>query len=203
MAVAGRISDQAANQMSPRARFWNSRSPFDPAARLRALRDRIRFRRKDPSRPALRVRPARVSDLPFIEALSGKVFNKYGPYRDWIRKWYQSDMAITIIALLAEKPVGFAMLGRFSGASRAILGAELLAIAVVPGKQRMGVGRMLMKEIEEIALSLGVNKLFLHTAKENLTAQRLFKSCLFTPGRVKKNFYPAGQDAIEMVKALL
>lgn len=188
--------------MSRRGRFGKSGSLFNPAASLRALKDRFGFRRKDPHAPAMRVRPARPSDLRFIEELSGKVFSRYGPYREWIRRWFQSDAAVTVVALVAEKPVGFAMLGRFSDTSTIVLAAELLAIAVEPGKQRRGVGRMLMKEIEEIALSLRVNKLFLHTAKENLPAQKLFKSCVFTPSQVKKKFYPAGQDALQMVKDL-
>jgi ribosomal protein S18 acetylase RimI-like enzyme len=188
--------------MGRRRQFGKPDSFFDPAASLRALKDRLRLGRKVPHEPVMRVRPARVTDLPFIESLSGKVFSRYGPYREWIRKWFQSDAAVTIVALLAEKPVGFAMLGRFSDDLGIVLSAELLAIAVAPRKQKKGAGRMLMKEIEEIALALRVNRLVLHTAKENLPAQKLFKRCLFIPTQVKKNFYPAGQDALEMVKDL-
>lgn len=189
--------------MNRRGRFPKSGSLFHPGASLRALKDRFRFRRKGPHGPAMRVRPARVSDLPFIERLSGKVFSRYGPYREWIRKWFESDVAVTIIALVAEKPAGFAMLGRFADGDRISLSAELLAIAVHPRRHRMGVGRMLLKEIEEIALSLGVKRLILHTARENLPAQKLFGSCLFTTVQTKKNFYPAGQDALQMEKELL
>lgn len=183
--------------------FVKSGTFSDSTTSLRALKNRFRIWGKDPQGTTLRVRPARPSDLPFIEELSGKVFSKYGPYREWIRKWFDSDSAVTIIGLVAEKPAGYAMLGRFSDAERIILAAELLAIAVHPKKQRIGVGRMLMKEIEEIARSLGVGRFFLHTAKENLPAQKLFKTCLFSPLQIKRNFYPAGQDALQMVKDLL
>jgi ribosomal protein S18 acetylase RimI-like enzyme len=167
------------------------------------LKERIRFGRREENGPRLRVRPARQSDLSFIEELSGNVFEVYGPYRQWVGRWFQLDSAVTLVALLAEKPVGFAMLGRFSNPSPSVLFAELLAIAVEPGKQRMGAGSLLMKEIEEIALALGVNRLFLHTAKDNLSAQELFSSCLFTPSELKRNFYPAGQDGLLMFKILL
>jgi len=109
---------------------------------------------------------------------------------------------MTLIALQAEIPIGFAMLGRFSNPSQLMLSAELLAIAVRPDKQRIGAGRLLMKEIEEVAVSLGVDRLFLHTAKENLPAQKLFVSCLFTRSELKKKFYPAGQDGLLMFKNL-
>jgi ribosomal-protein-alanine N-acetyltransferase len=112
------------------------------------------------------------------------------------------ESAVTLIALHAEKPVGFAMLGRFSYSFLNQLSAELLAIAVEPGRQRMGAGRLLMKEIEEIALALRVNRLFLHTATDNQPAQELFSRCLFTPSERKRNFYPAGQDALLMFKDL-
>jgi len=150
----------------------------------------------------MRVRPARQSDLSFVEELSGRVFEIYGPYRQWVRRWFQVDSAVTLIVLHAEKPIGFVMLGRFSNPTQLQLSAELLAIAVEPGKQRTGAGRLLMQEIEEVALSLGVDRLFLHTAKENLPAQKLFGSCLFTRSELKKKFYPAGQDALLMFKNL-
>ncbi|MDD5207083.1 MAG: GNAT family N-acetyltransferase [Desulfobacterales bacterium] len=176
---------------------------FDPAARPRSLKERIRFGRKEGNGPQMRVRPVRQSDLHFVEELSGRVFEIYGPYRQWVSRWFKSDSAVTLIALHEERPVGFAMLGRFSNPSEVLLAAELLAIAVEPRKQRMGAGRLLMNEIEEIALSLGVNRLFLHTAKDNLPAQKLFRSCLFTPSELKRNFYPAGQDGLLMFKDLL
>lgn len=131
------------------------------------------------------------------------MFGIYGPYREWISRWFQSDSAVTVVALIGGKPVGFAMLGRFSEPPEILLSAELLAIAVEPSNQRVGAGRMLMKEIEEIALSRGVNRLFLHTAKENTPAQKLFASRLFIPSNLKRKFYPAGQDALLMVKDLI
>jgi RimJ/RimL family protein N-acetyltransferase len=62
---------------------------------------------------------------------------------------------------------------------------------------------MLMEGIEQISLPLEVGRLFLHTARENLTAQRLFARCGYRNSGVKIAFYPAGQDALLMTKDLL
>jgi ribosomal protein S18 acetylase RimI-like enzyme len=151
----------------------------------------------------LRVRRGSRSDLSFIANLSGDVFGVYGPYGEWVGRWFESDSAITVVATLSEKPTGFAMLGRFADSSQNLFSAELLAIAVEPGSRRRGVGRMLLTEIEEIATSMGVCRLFLHTAKENYPAQKLFENCDFTPAGVIGQFYPEGQDGLLMVKDLL
>ncbi len=203
MSRRGRFGKFGESKRLERLRRSGTRSPFDPASRLRRLNDRIRHRHSGSHGPSLRVRDAYPSDLRFIEDLSGRVFGIYGPYREWIARWFQSDSTITLVALMAEKPAGFAMLGRFSNPSAVLLSAELLAIAVEPARQRAGAGRALMSEIEEISASLGVRRIFLHTAKENLAAQALFKSFHFTPAEFKQRFYPAGQDAVEMVKDLL
>lgn len=150
----------------------------------------------------LRVRHGRRSDLSFVETLSGVAFGVYGPYEQWVSQWFRSESAVTVVATLSATPVGFAMLGRFSPPSQVGLSAELLAIAVEPGRQRMGVGRVLLNRIEEIAISMGVHRLYLHTAKENFPAQRLFEKCRFTPSGVIRDFYPEGQDALLMVKDL-
>jgi ribosomal protein S18 acetylase RimI-like enzyme len=152
---------------------------------------------------SLRVRRGRPSDRAFIAELSGNVFEIYGPYEEWVGRWFQSDSAVTVVAHFAENLAGFAMLGRFSDPSQLLLSAELLAIAVEPERKRMGVGRALLNKIEEIAVSIGVNRLFLHTAKENFPAQKLFEKCNFTPSGVIWKFYPKGQDALLMVKDLL
>ncbi|MBN1103024.1 MAG: GNAT family N-acetyltransferase [Deltaproteobacteria bacterium] len=150
----------------------------------------------------VRLRRALEGDLAYIGELSGRVFEVYGPYREMVARWFESRKAVTLVALMGERPVGFAMVGRFSDPSRIPLTAELLAIAVEPRRQKKGVGRMLMEGIEEISLPMNVGRLFLHTAVQNLTAQRLFARCGYRNTGVKSAFYPAGQDALLLTKDL-
>jgi ribosomal-protein-alanine N-acetyltransferase len=146
------------------------------------------------------VRPARAEDVNYIRSLSRKLFHQYGPYENILALWFESDIAVTLLALMGKRPVGFALLGRLERKGYPPCVSELLAIAVEPAKWKLGVGDLLMREVLREAKELKVETLVLHTAVENLSGQKLFKKYGFTPLEVKKNFYPEGQDALMMYK---
>jgi ribosomal protein S18 acetylase RimI-like enzyme len=148
------------------------------------------------------IRLGNFSDEDFIGQLSGKVFNIYGPYDQLVPQWFNSDFTLTMIATIAEKPVGFAMIGHVSKELRLPDVSELMAIAVEPEKQKIGIGTMLIKEMEKKAAKIKIKRVFLHTAVGNLSAQRLFAECGYQKGGTKSGFYPAGQDAVLMYKNL-
>jgi ribosomal-protein-alanine N-acetyltransferase len=148
----------------------------------------------------LLVRRANLSDIRFIGQLSGKVFSVYGPYRRLVPQWFESGFTVTLIAVQQSVPVGFAMIGALSDGLQGESQCELLAIAVRPDAQRRGIGRLLLWKIEEEAGRLGEPVLCLHTALVNLPAQELFKKHGFHSLQLKKRFYPAGQDAVMMIK---
>lgn len=148
------------------------------------------------------LRRAVQSDVGFIGGLSSRVFGVYGPYGEIVTRWFESGTAVTFAALLGERPAGFAMIGRPSPSSLVAPVAELLAIAVEPLRQGMGVGGLLMRRMEEEAVRLHVRRLVLHTAGENSRAQRLFVRCGYAAAEMKQGFYPAGQDAVLMFKDL-
>ncbi|MGD2125058.1 MAG: GNAT family N-acetyltransferase [Desulfobacteraceae bacterium] len=150
----------------------------------------------------VRIRAARLTDGGFIRQLSGKVFSIYGPYKDRISQWFESGMTMTLIALVDGEPAGFVMTGRLSQDPDIAFLCELLAIAVEPEKQQMGIGQMLIKETEKKAAELGEKRLFLHTATENLAAQKLFSKSGYRPCTIKRKFYPAGQHALMMSKEI-
>jgi len=104
------------------------------------------------------------------------------------------------LAALERRPAGFAMVSRPAYKWYLPSACELLAIAVEPVRQRCGIGDLLMKEIMNKAAVINVDKVFLHTALENLPAQGLFKRHGFVPIEVKKGFYPEGQDALMMYR---
>jgi len=146
------------------------------------------------------VRPASDNEFRFIKRLSYKLFNIYGPYEEIISKWFESDMAMTLIALIDGQPVGFAMFGDLFNRYDVQHVVELLAIGVDPIKQGRGVGAFLLKELERKAADLGVKMIFLHTAMNNVHARRLFTRSGYRAVEIKRDFYPKGQDAIVMFK---
>ena len=150
----------------------------------------------------LEIRPAKTSDSSFITHLSGKVFNIYGAYDDIVSDWFESERTFTLIALLGRKPAGFAMIGQVANREHLEHVFEVLAIAVVPENQRTGIGQMLLRDVERKATELNVKRLFLHTAEENLSAQKLFLKNGYHPWGMEQGFYPAGQDALLMSKEI-
>jgi ribosomal-protein-alanine N-acetyltransferase len=149
------------------------------------------------------IRQAEPSDKAFIAALSGKVFSVYGPYRTTVRRWFESGATMTSISMAEGRPVGFVMIGALPGDREGETRAEVLAIAVAPEFQHRGIGQELLRHAQKCLEVLGDQRLFLHTAKENLVAQKLFLKNGFRPVQIKKSFYPSGQDALMMVNDLV
>ena len=149
------------------------------------------------------IRHARPSDGAYIRRLSKKVFDMYGDYEDMLPRWSLSDMTVTLLALRGRQAVGFAMLGGVPNQWCSPRVSELLAIAVEPDSQGQGIGNLLLKEILREAKAHEIGKLVLHTAMENVAGQRLFEKHGFVESEIKKDFYPAGQDALVMHKDML
>lgn len=145
-------------------------------------------------------RKAGFSDEAFITQLSGKVFSVFGPYEEMVPRWLMYDSTVTTIASLDNSPVGFTMLGDPFNRYDLRQVTELLAIAVDPKDHHRGIGELLLKEVDKKAVELGVSRILLHTAIENLPARRLFTKFGYRPWEIKRSFYPKGQDAIVMSK---
>lgn len=148
------------------------------------------------------IRHARSSDAWFIHRLSEVAFQAYGSYGDIIRGWLDSGQAISLIAQICGRPAGFAMMERIPARSDPPRGAELLAIAVDPADRRRGAGRALLRRIETLVHGQGAERIWLHTATDNHSARNLFERSGYRSVRLKRAFYPNGQDALLMVKQL-
>ncbi len=109
---------------------------------------------------------------------------------------------MTLVALMNRKRAGFVMISHFPQEAYPQQVSELLAIAVTPEKRRMGIGEMLLKEVERKAAQMGITELFLHTAEENLAAQNLFAKNEYVSWGINEGFYPAGQNALIMSKKI-
>lgn len=160
------------------------------------------FKAPDVKKTLIKIRPARPSDSLYVAQLSERVFRIYGPYEKIISSWLESGMTMTLVAQINKKPAGFVMISHLPQESNPQHVSELLAIAVAPEKQRMGIGKMLLKEVEKKAAQMGISELFLHTAEENRAAQDLFAKNEYVLRGINKGFYPAGQNALIMSKKI-
>lgn len=115
------------------------------------------------------------------------------------RPW-SADEIVSLIqppGFVVTAPGGFAI-GRSAQGE-----AELITMAVEPASQGQGVGRSLLSEFER---AVGVEKLFLEVAADNIPALALYRgSGWFETGR-RKDYYTRldGQpcDAVTMSKTL-
>jgi ribosomal protein S18 acetylase RimI-like enzyme len=200
MGNRGRFGKYGETKRLDRLRQAGKGISFQPVVKTGSFKTGSYLKERFSQKGEIRTRPARASDLNFVIRLSGRVFRIYGPYKEIISQWIDSEMAITIVAVEDKKPVGFAMIGPFSNEAHRQQGAELLGIAVVPEKQHRGIGQRLIEEVETKAAELKVKRILLHTATENLPARKLFLRNGYNSWGIEKTFYPAGQDALVMSK---
>ena len=202
MGRRGRYGKYGEIKRLERLRQAGVHDPSHRAAKVHTA-DGFLFSRKQVTQSGrIRIVAARAADIDFIERLSGSAFRKYGSYRQVIAQWFQSAVTETIIAHLDGRPVGFAMLGIMQDAPSSQQVCELLAIAVKPTKQRKGVGQKLLKAAEKKASGWQAERLFLHTARDNIAARGLFTKNGYIPSGIKTQFYPEGQDALVMSKTV-
>jgi ribosomal-protein-alanine N-acetyltransferase len=92
-------------------------------------------------------------------------------------------------------PGGFGLVARDSGLiafvlARAIAGeAEVLTIAVEPGRRRQGAGRGLIEAVALHASALGATSLFLEVAAENASALALYQAAGFAQVGQRPAYY--------------
>jgi len=202
MARQGRFGKYGEIKRIARLKPADTRSPFHQWGKKIARAWYSPFKASSRRKIPVGIRPAKPSDSDFISRLGGEVFRVYGPYKDIVLEWFQSGTVFTTIALMGEKAVGFGMIGPFRRDRVNSRGTELLAIAVEPEKQGTGIGRMILEATEKTAAAIKIDRIFLHTAVDNRSARKLFTECGYSLVRIKKTFYPEGQDAITMVKEI-
>lgn len=75
---------------------------------------------------------------------------------------------------------------------------ELLTIAVAPAARRQGLGRALVTEFSEVAMSKGAHELYLEVTADNIPALSLYESLNWGREGRRRRYYGPDQDAIVM-----
>jgi len=142
------------------------------------------------------------ADAAFVAELARTAFRDYGEYERVLPRWLGARGVATVVAEEDGAPAGFAMLGMRPGLHLGRPDAELLAVAVATPARRRGIGRALVREVIVIAERWRVRGVRLHTADTNLVAQRLFTGEGFLAEASRRGFYPNGQGALAMRRAV-
>ena len=200
MGRQGRFGKYGETKRFARLRQSGLRQPISMGPK--AGSELLKWTRMESHHRDIHIREGLFSDEKFLRQLSEKVFSIYGPYQEMVARWLKMDTTITLVALMRGRPAGFIMFGSLKEAQEVPVKAEILAIAVEPAMQGMGIGQMLLRKIEEKAIGAGEKRIYLHTAVGNIVAQQLFAKNSYKPTEMKPHFYPRGQDALLMLKEI-
>jgi ribosomal protein S18 acetylase RimI-like enzyme len=154
------------------------------------------------ARRELGLRAGVPADAEFIAELARAAFGPYGEYERVLPRWLGTRGVATLIGERHGLAVGFAMLGMRPGLHLGRPDAELLAVAVAEEARGLGVGTALLREVVSIAARWRVRGVRLHTADTNRGAQRLFEREGFVRQASQEGFYPNGQGAVAMRRAV-
>lgn len=143
----------------------------------------------------LRILPARIRDAPEIAALSS-AFIEHGLRPSWtaprvarhIRHPESVVLAATSLGMLA----GFAIM-RFGEDV-----AHLDLLAVVPAHRRRGVGRRLLRWLEESALTAGTFLIELELRANNRSARAFYEALGYRQVALIPGYYQGVEDAVRM-----
>jgi ribosomal protein S18 acetylase RimI-like enzyme len=147
---------------------------------------------------ALLLRDYSPRDLEQLCALDRQCFSEKVAFpRDTMRETIEEKDAVTIVAEdQSGQVVGFVVGGRTSPRI-----GHIATIDVAPAFRRRGLATRLMDAVEVRLAGLGVRKIRLETAKDNV-AQRLFAKLGYERIGEIASYYPDGSDAWVMEKAV-
>jgi len=155
------------------------------------------------------IRRAEAADHPWIIATGAEAYRDLGDYTRILPSWLEQPGVLAWIDHdLQGRGRAFAMLGFYTETPirNPEVVADLLALAVLPGFQRRGIGSRLLTHVidvaERVAPSSRISALRLTVAESNVSAQRLYERAGF---RVVDDSasYDRGQRALRMARPLV
>lgn len=144
----------------------------------------------------IQVREMKVEDAAAVSEME---------YQSFPDPWSQKSILETLsnprtICLLAEKS-GKAI--GYLSAYTAVDEAEIARIAVIKEQRKMGAGRSLLNELEEICRKKQIKKLLLDVRESNQGAREFYEKEHFLEDGIRKGFYEAPpEDAVLMSRQL-
>jgi len=144
------------------------------------------------------IRKASPHDLGWIAVLEEKCFPKY-PYPRWFLAMLRSISPGLFLVYEADGRI----IGYASTIIRRRIICHLMSLCVEPSMRRRGVGRALLDETERRSREAGCSTLRLEVSYVNMPALRLYSSLGYRPAYFKPGYYPGGEPALVMYKALL
>ena len=148
--------------------------------------------------PGIAIRPAEPEDIDALLALENAVFETDRLERSSFRHAVRSPSITLLIATMADKTAGYAMILRRRNSPN----AELGSIAVAPRAAGQGVGKHLLAAAEADAATHGAMRLRLEVREDNAVAQHLYETVGYTRIGETTDYYEDGATAWRYEKKL-
>ena len=142
------------------------------------------------------IRKAREADLIMISKLEKKLFIEPWDYEQFLFELVANPIANLMVYEKNRQVIGYFDYW-FSGES-----IELATIGVASKYQNQGIGEKILKYIEKEAYANYIHYLTLEVRISNQAAIALYEKFGFKLERIKKKYYPDGEDAYYMIKEL-
>ena len=139
--------------------------------------------------------PARHRDAPEIAALA-HAFVEHGLKPSWTAGRIRRHIRHAESVVLAASSLG--MLAGFAIMQYADTSAHLNLLAVVPAHRRRGVGRRLVRWLEETALTAGTFVIELELRADNRPARTFYESLGYREVALVPGYYQGVEDALRM-----
>jgi [ribosomal protein S18]-alanine N-acetyltransferase len=153
------------------------------------------------SRAPIEVRPMTSDDLDRVIGIAGRL--KQAP--SWPRTAYQAALAVALprrLAFVAEHQ-GCGEIVGFLIALMTPPEAEIETLAVVPGLQRQGIGRLLLDRLQTEVRAHGVTAIHLEVRVSNRPALGLYRQTGFAEVARRVGYYADPvEDAVAMRRGL-
>ncbi len=149
------------------------------------------------TRVRVRIEPMLPGDLPAVVAIERAAFgdkNRHEGHfveemnRAWSRLWVVRDESSLVRGFLLSWVVTDEL--------------QILDVAVDPAVRRRGLGRALLEHAFDDARLSEVRLVLLEVRASNEPALALYRGLGFEETRVRKAYYPDGEDGIEMLRRL-
>ena len=144
------------------------------------------------------IRPAEPADVDALLALEQTVFETDRLERRSFQHAVRSPTISLLVAGMADRTAGYAMILRRRGSATAHLGS----IAVAPAASRIGVGKSLLAACEFEAASHDGARLRLEVREDNNAAQELYETMGYERVERIDDYYEDGTAAWRYVKTL-
>jgi len=145
------------------------------------------------------IKRATVNDISYIELIERACFEKSERYeRSLLNTLLGNQEFLTIIACINDKPIGYAS----AYLSELCHESKIISIAVLPEYRKMGIGTIMIEEIERNALAKGIIKVALEVRMTNFEALKFYKKRGFLIRGVLLDYYGPGKNAFTMEKIL-